>query len=435
MKILIKKNVNLWKLKPIISFILILTYISPYYFFEIINKNISVKDNENITILEDIINFEKQFYQNLSTEIYDEFRVINLKNKLIEEDIKFVKYINPIITVIMTVYNQAHCLHACLRSIQNQSLKNIEIIIIDDCSLDNSSEIIREYQKEDPRIILIEHDSNEGTIKTRADGIKKAKGKYITFIDGDDAFIHKDILNNSLYIIERANLDIVEFQLGEYKNGKLNRILKNYPQLNLTYIIHQPELKTKFILTNKNFPEDFLNRAIFGKLINKELCNKMLLDIGPEYTDDYIIYAEDTLMVVSLLHLANSYYLMKEIGYYYCFDPERKVVPKLKNKVCKTNNKIKDFSFFKFLKFLVGRIEYDEKEQIMAFKEIATFNEYKYYLNRYKMGKEHYDIIFYILNKTLEFEFLKECQKDEIIKLKNRFIAKRNREKIVIQNL
>ncbi len=114
----------------------------------------------------------------------------------------------------MTVYNQAHCLHACLRSIQNQSLKNIEIIIIDDCSLDNSSEIIREYQKEDPRIILIEHDSNEGTIKTRADGIKKAKGKYITFIDGDDAFIHKDILNNSLYIIERANLDIVEFQLG-----------------------------------------------------------------------------------------------------------------------------------------------------------------------------------------------------------------------------
>ena len=273
---------------------------------------------------------------------------------------------------------------------------------------------------------------NEGTIKTRADGIKKAKGKYITFIDGDDGFIHKDILINSLYIIGKANLDIVEFQIGEYINGKLNSILRNYPLLNLTNIVHQPELKTKFILTNKNFPQDFLNRAIFGKLISKELCNKMLLDIGTEYIYDYITYAEDTLMVVSLLHLANSYYLMKEIGYYYCFDQRRKILPKFKNKVCKTNNKIKGFSFFKFLKFLVGRIEHNEKEQIMAYKEIATFNEYNYYLNRYKMGKEHYDIIFYIFNKTLEFEFLKENQKDKIIKLKNRFIEKRNRQKIVI---
>ena len=53
-------------------------------------------------------------------------------------------------------------------------------------------------------------------------------------------------------------------------------------------------------------------------------------------------------------------------------------MPKLKNKVCKTNNKIKGFSFFKFLKFLVGRIEYNEKEQIMAYKEIATFDEYNH---------------------------------------------------------
>lgn len=419
-------------MKPIFIFILILTYINPFFFSDIIKNNISVKDNENITILEEIINFEKKFYQNLSTEIYDEFRLINLKNKLIEENIKFQKQINPIISVIMTVYNQAHCLHACLRSIQNQSLKNIEIIVIDDCSYDNSTTIIREYQKEDPRIILIEHDINEGTIKTRADGIKKAIGKYITFIDGDDAFIHKDILNNSLYIVKKANLDIVEFQLAEYNDEKLVRFLKNYPQLNLSYIIHQPELKTKFILTNNNFPNDFPNRAIYGKLIKKELCNKMLLDIGTEYTNDYITYAEDTLMVVSLLHLANSYYLMKEIGYYYYFDPKRKILPKLKNKVCKTNNKIKGFSFFKFLKFLVGRIEYNEKEQIMAYKEIVTFDEYNYYFNSYKMGKEHYDIIFYILNKTLEFEFLKDEQKDKIIQLKNRFIEKRNREKIII---
>ena len=58
------------------------------------------------------------------------------------------------------MYNQAHCIYKGLRSVQNQSLKNIEIIIIDDCSEDNSTDVIKEYQKEDPRIILIIHDAN-----------------------------------------------------------------------------------------------------------------------------------------------------------------------------------------------------------------------------------------------------------------------------------
>ena len=64
----------------------------------------------------------------------------------------------------------------------------------------NSLDIIKEYQKYDKRILLISHDSNEGTIKSRTDGIRKAKGKYITIIDGDDSLIHKDILKNSLLI-------------------------------------------------------------------------------------------------------------------------------------------------------------------------------------------------------------------------------------------
>ena len=62
------------------------------------------------------------------------------------------------------MYNQAHHIHKGLRSVQNQSLKNIEIIIVDDCSLDNSTEVIKEYQKEEPRIILISHDTNKGEV-------------------------------------------------------------------------------------------------------------------------------------------------------------------------------------------------------------------------------------------------------------------------------
>ena len=100
------------------------------------------------------------------------------------------------------------------------------------------------------------------------------------------------------------------------------------------------ELKTKFILKNENHPLDFNNRAIWGKLITKRLLNKMILDVGTKYTDDYINYAEDTIMVFSLFHLANSYYLMKELGYFYSLGLKIKEFPKLKNKVCKPNNKI-----------------------------------------------------------------------------------------------
>ena len=128
-------------------------------------------------VLPEIKSFENSI--NLNQQIFNEFRKINSENKLIEENQNFKKSVDPDITVVMTMYNQAHCIYKGLRSVQNQSFKNIEIIIVDDCSEDNSTEVIKEYQKGDPRIILISHDTNEGEIKSRTDGIRKAKGKYI----------------------------------------------------------------------------------------------------------------------------------------------------------------------------------------------------------------------------------------------------------------
>ena len=124
----------------------------------------------------------------------------------------FEKNEDPEISVIITVYNQANQFYAALRSVQNQSLKNIEIIIIDDCSLDNTTKVIKKYMAEDKRIIYLKHDNNDGKIKSRSDGIRIAKGKYITIIDGDDALSNSNILNNSLIIAKIANLDIVQFR-------------------------------------------------------------------------------------------------------------------------------------------------------------------------------------------------------------------------------
>ena len=92
---------------------------------------------------------------------------------------------NPKVSIIIPVYNVEQYLPKCLDSIINQTLKDIEIICINDGSIDNSLSILKEYASKDDRIIIIDKE-NEGQGIARNLGIKKAKGKYIGFVDPDD---------------------------------------------------------------------------------------------------------------------------------------------------------------------------------------------------------------------------------------------------------
>ena len=231
----------------------------PFLVYILFEKNESIIF-EKIKIFEDKILHDK-------SEIKD-FRNINSENILIDKR-KYNRTNYPEISIIMSVYNQADLLHKSLRSIQNQSLKNLEIIIVDDYSSDNSLELIENYQKEDDRIVIIKHDKNKGKIKTRTDGIKLAKGKYITIIDGDDAFIYEDILYNSLYIAKLGNLDIVEFKLSEFRNENFTF---TYNDFSINKILYQPELSQRFIkLNRKDSYFAIINRSICAKLIKRNI--------------------------------------------------------------------------------------------------------------------------------------------------------------------
>ena len=234
----------------IIIFKIILLIIFTYY-------SISFFRREKLPqkISEDVFNEMKSYIKTNSNISLDEiysYRQLCRDNKFIEEKPNFQRSENPIITVIMTMHNQAHCIHKCLRSIQNQSIKNIEILIVDDCSTDNSTETINEFQKEDPRIVLISHDMNEGPIKSRADGVRLAKGTYVIIVDGDDAFAHKDILKHALYIAQKGNLDITEFEAASFKRQQFRTVVNAYSMINLSNIVYQPELKTKFFIISDN---------------------------------------------------------------------------------------------------------------------------------------------------------------------------------------
>lgn len=93
--------------------------------------------------------------------------------------------LKPLVSVIIPVYNVENYLRRCLDSVINQSIRNIEIILIDDGSLDSSSRICDEYQTFDERIKVI-HKQNEGLGMARNTGIDIASGKYVAFVDSDD---------------------------------------------------------------------------------------------------------------------------------------------------------------------------------------------------------------------------------------------------------
>ena len=109
---------------------------------------------------------------------------------------------NPKISVIMPLYNGRKYLLYSLRSIQNQKFKDIEIILIDDHSTDDTINIIKRFMKEDPRIRLIQNDKNRKILYSKSIAALNCKGKYIIELDQDDMFIRNDCLSMLYYEAE-----------------------------------------------------------------------------------------------------------------------------------------------------------------------------------------------------------------------------------------
>ncbi len=122
----------------------------------------------------------------------------------------------PIVSVIMPVYNGETYLRQCLDSVVNQTLKEIEIICVDDGSSDRSVEILKEYAAKDERVMVLQQE-NAGAGAARNNGLSKASGKYLSFLDSDD-FFETDMLEKAVAKIEADRADFVVFRCDHYLN-------------------------------------------------------------------------------------------------------------------------------------------------------------------------------------------------------------------------
>ena len=119
---------------------------------------------------------------------------------------------NPIVTVIVPVYNTGEVLKSTVDSILSQTYKDFELLLIDDGSRDISSSICDEYQKKDGRVKVF-HNTNSGICDTRNYGISLARGKYIAFCDHDDLYI-STFLEHMVYAAEKYGADVVRCGFG-----------------------------------------------------------------------------------------------------------------------------------------------------------------------------------------------------------------------------
>lgn len=122
----------------------------------------------------------------------------------------------PIVSVIMPVYNGEEYLRQCLDSVINQTLKEIEIICVDDGSSDGSLDILKEYAAKDTRIIVLQQ-SNAGAGAARNNGLAKASGRYLSFLDSDD-FFESSMLEKAVAQIQKDKADFVVFRCDHYMN-------------------------------------------------------------------------------------------------------------------------------------------------------------------------------------------------------------------------
>ena len=134
------------------------------------------------------------------------------KGILYDNDKKYYPKENPKISIILPVHNGEAFLKETISSIQNQEFKDIEIIIIDDQSTDNSTILVEDLIKNEPRISFYKNQENKGVLFTKTRGVSLAKGKYVMIIDDDDKYLQKDAFTTLYNEAEKNNLDILGFK-------------------------------------------------------------------------------------------------------------------------------------------------------------------------------------------------------------------------------
>ena len=167
-------------------------------------------------------------------------------------------------------------------------------------------------------------------------------------------------------------------------------------------------------------------RVIWGKLIKNEIFQKTLEKIGPKYTDDFMLVYEDCLITITLYQVAQSFYLYKEVGYYYSRDEFSGRFPFLPNNHCKKKGEPnRGLDSLKFLNYLYDTLEDNAFDRRVICHEIIGINNFNFLrFNTYV--NDHFDMFYRVVDGLLNTNYLTEKERAKLKEIKNEVIIKEN---------
>lgn len=192
----------------------------------------------------------------------------------------------PLVSIIMSVYNEENRVGKCIKSILNQDYKNFEFLIVDDCSEDNTFEVLNEFSKEDSRIKIFKNKSNLGLTKNLNSLIKKSSGDFVARQDADDTS-KPDRLIKQIGLFQSLDLDVVGSRALVEQTGKTIPSLSYYLPLKISILYKNP--------------------FIHGTLVFK----KRILEKVNYYNEDFY-YSQDYKIMSDILKLTNKIKILNE---------------------------------------------------------------------------------------------------------------------------
>jgi len=336
-------------------------------------------------------------------------------------------YSDPLITVIIIIYNSQKTIKAAIRSVQNQNFRDIEILLIDDFSKDNSMSIIKELKNEDSRIKIIKNKVNRGPLFSRSLATLNSRGKYIVLLDSDDLFVNENLFNICYQEAKSNNIDIIEFSGYESytrllkENGKLPSIPLYLKKKNNNNIIKQPEL-SYYMFSKINGKYKQIDGYLCGKLIKASIYKNSLKIITKQVYNMQFYYGEDRIINFILLKIANSFKFLEIYGFIYYYNRYSITKSFRKNKNC--------YDDLRFINFIYNFTKNSNESEIAVYEIFRRLN----WTLKPGLNKENKNYFTDLLNLILKGKYISLTNKNKIFNLIERFNKNINNIKIFLNN-
>lgn len=271
----------------------------------------------------------------------------------------------PLVSIILPVYNAQNHLARCVGSICAQTYRNIEIIILNDGSKDQSLPVCEEFRQKDPRILLVDK-ANSGVSDTRNLGLKLASGKYVEFVDSDD-YLDPDFTER---LVAAAEENEADFVIAPYKMvipagaSKPEQVLdKIQDELGVMSVARPPEVreygflpagvydKDTFALRLMDKPASYFYSVLWNKLYRRDILNGNDIQFVSEMR-----WAEDLVFNLRYIQYAERFVAIDKPGYYYVQNPQSICHTQI-NAATIVQNKLQVFRYYKDLYTRLGIYE------------------------------------------------------------------------------